>query len=175
MKKLIVTLSILAAVFLNTSIASASTVNVINNATFDLSDSAHILFLSPQTVNYINVSKTLGYLEFNLNSSWIVFRTNTDKTLSVLSYDNSSDIYSFTGNGASGNLNITAKMNSTSTTYGLYVDGSSATTATSNSTGWVFLNYTWSGTSHSFQIKEYVAPVTSSGGGRWDRELRFTE
>lgn len=150
-------LTILVAATLN--ISSASDVNIVNNVTFDLSDTAHIIFLSPQSASYINVSKTLGYLEFNLNDSWIVFRTDSNKTLSVLSYDNTSDIYSFTGSGTAGYLNITAKMNSPATTYGLYVDGSSTTTSTSNATGWATLNYTWSGTSHVFQVKQPITPT----------------
>jgi len=174
--------SLFFVALLTIGIASAQ-VSIVNDINFDLDNSAFIKILAPQTPTKITIYNSAdspaSTLQFYINGSAVRFTSNTNKTLSNLSYDNVNDVVNYTGKSTSGGyLNISARMASSKTNYSFNIDGNINQTGESNATGWVTFNYSgWEVNQHEFKISivsaipTYLPPtpvnMTSSAGNFW--------
>ncbi|MCZ7401264.1 MAG: PGF-pre-PGF domain-containing protein [Candidatus Methanoperedens sp.] len=162
---------ILVAVFA-IGIASAQ-VSIVNDTLFNLDNNAYLKVLATQNSTNITIFKSTdsptSTLQFYINGTPIRFKADTNKTLSNISYNSATDIVTYTGNGATGSLNVSARMNLTQRFYNLKVDGTINQTIQSDGTGWVTFNYTgWSPNQHEFEISRvvttYIPPTPASLG-----------
>ncbi len=150
---------LLVAVFA-IGIASAQ-VSIVNDTLFNLDNNAYLKVLATQTSTNITIFKSTdsptSALQFYINGTPIRFTASTNKTLSNISYNNATDAATYTGNGVTGYLNVSARMNLTQRFYNLKVDGTINQTIQSDGTGWVTFNYTgWGPNQHEFEISRVV-------------------
>ena len=85
----------------------------------DLSNGAYISV--PGQFDFTNFSITTGQLQFWLNNSQLQWRTNTNKTITKIILNNSTDIFSFNASGTDGYLNFSGIMTNASHNYSLYL------------------------------------------------------
>ena len=149
-------------------VASAD-VSIVDDTLFNLGNGAFIKVLAVQNSTNITVysstNSPASTLQFYINGTAIRFTANTNKTLSNISYDNATDVVTYTGNGTDGYLNVSTRMQVSSVNYGLKVDGVVDQRQQSNATGWVTFNYTgWSPNLHVFEIsnRTYIPPAPTN-------------
>ncbi len=161
---------ILLFLILVVNTASAQ-VSIVNDTLFNTDNGAFIKVLAVQNSTNITIFKSsdspASTLQFYINGTPIRFTANTNKTLSNISYNSATDVVTYTGNGVTGYLNVSARMNLTQTVYNLKVDGTINQTIESDGTGWVTFNYTgWSPNQHEFEIYKvvptYLPPTPAS-------------
>ncbi len=149
-------------------VASAD-VSIVNDTFFNLGNSAYLNVLAPQTTTNITIynstSTPASALQFYINGTPIRFTANTNKTLSNIFYNNVTDIVTYTGNGTTGYLNVSARMNLSLRYYDFEVDGIINQALLSDASGWVTFNYTgWIQPQHDFRIKRTGAPSITFWG-----------
>ncbi len=156
----------LIALALMVGVAS-SQVSIVNDTLFNLNNGAFITVLAPQNSTNITIYNSTdspaSTLQFYINGTPIRFTANTNKTLSNISYNNVTDVVTYTGNGTDGYLNVSALMNLSLKYYNFKVDGIISQTLQSSNSGWVTFNYTgWSQSQHDFEISIIPPSVTSN-------------
>ncbi|MDO9098190.1 MAG: PGF-pre-PGF domain-containing protein [Candidatus Methanoperedens sp.] len=155
----------LFALFIAIGIASAQ-VSIVNDVLFNLDNTAYIKVLAVQNSTSITVYNSTdtpaSTLQFYINGSTARFTANANKTLSNISYNNATDVVTYTGNGTGGYLNVSARMNLSLRYYDFEVDGIINQTLLSNASGWVTFNYTGWTNQHNFRIRRTGAPNITS-------------
>lgn len=124
---------------------------------FDLNNGAYINLTGQQNFSDFNLN-TSG-LNISINSSYILFTSDTNKTISNITYSGD-DIWRFVGDGISGLLNTTLGVNRTNTQYFITVDGATNQIQTSDASNKLQFDYSsWS--THEFEISYiYFLPPT---------------
>ena len=121
---------------------------------FDLSNGTFINLTGAQ--NFSNFNLSSSGLNLSINSSYIIFTSGTDKTLSSVTYNN--DIWTFTASGTSGILIINSRVAKNNVDYNLFVDSIYNQRAQSNSNGAAQFAYSgW--TTHTFSISQSIVPT----------------
>lgn len=98
-------------------------------------------------------------VEFYINSSYIQYSATTNKTISDIGYNDTSDMWIFTGNGTDGQLNITACVEHLGTDYGLFINDNLNLTNTSQAGNLLYYEFSsWS--QHDFSIQQIDTTFT---------------
>lgn len=144
------------------AIASAESGSIAAGDTLvaDLSNGAYISV--PGQFDFTNFSITTGQLQFWLNNSQLQWRTATNKTITRIILNNSTDIFSFNASGTDGYLNFSGIMTNASHNYSFYLDDTFQSYTNSDTNKIITVNYTGAWSDHSFRISSTVEPDITS-------------
>jgi hypothetical protein len=157
-----VVLIIALVLFMSLASAESGIIDTGDTLTADLDNGAYIFV--PGYFEFTNLSITQGQLQFWLNDSQIQWRTNTNKTLTNITFNTATDNLSFNANGTDGYLNFSGLMNNGSYNYSFYLDTVFQSYVTSDGDGIVTVNYTGAWSDHLFVVTPTIpntAPTLS--------------
>jgi len=141
--------------------AESGLIDTGDTLTADLDNGAYIFV--PGYFDFTNLSITTGQLQFWLNDSQIQWRTNTNKTLTNITFNTATDNLSFNANGTDGYLNFSGVMNNGSYNYSFYLDDVFQSYVNSSSDKITTVNYTGAWDNQLFLITPTLPhpPITN--------------
>ena len=145
-----IVLIIAFVLFMSLASAESGLIDTGDTLTADLDNGAYIFV--PGYFEFTNLSITTGQLQFWLNDSQIQWRTNTNKTLTNITFNTAIDNLSFNANGTDGYLNFSGMMNNGSYNYSFYLDSVFQSYVESDGDGVITVNYTGAWSDHQFVV-----------------------
>lgn len=135
---------------------SMAQINIVDITHFDLGNGATITILPNQTLDdHIDLQPNFEpKIKIFLNGSEMMWTTNSDKTISNITFNFTADRFNFTAIGTSDPLNMTATMRRVSALYNFSVDSLILTSNTSDSNRQVSFTFNnWTVIQHDFVIE----------------------